>query len=201
MLCIIYQNKEWSETNNLQTKQTSIKMARTIDTSKLPPYRPKEYMPHHHKDLAYKLALLGCCDEEIASVFGITDEAFRQWKNQYPDFLGVLLDGRDIADANVSVSLYKRACGFTKEAVKIFYDSKTGEEVLVPYDEYYPPDTKAATMWLKNRRRQTKHADSMKWTDNNQTELTGPNGMPLYPDQTEKAKQNREILLKEIADE
>lgn len=175
-------------------------MSRTIDTSKLPPYRPKEYMPHHHKALAYKLALLGCCDEEIAVVFGISDETFRTWKKTYADFLGTLNDGRDIADANVSVSLYKRACGYEIEQVKIFCD-KEGNETIIPYQVHIPPDTKAATIWLKNRRRNIKHADSLKWIDSNQTELTGPNGMPLYPDQTEKAKSNRETLLKEIADE
>ena len=151
--------------------------------------------------MIYKLALLGCCDVEIAQVFGISEPTLHGWLNTHPDFFKSLQEGRDIADANVSVSLYKRACGFTRETVKIFYDTKSGQEVLVPYDEYYPPDTKAATMWLKNRRRNNRHAESLKWIDNNQTELTGPNGMPLYPDQTEKAKQNRELLLREIGDE
>lgn len=175
-------------------------MARTVDTSKSPAYRPTDYLPHYHKDMIYKLALLGCCDVEIAQTFGIAEVTLHAWLNTYEDLSKSLMEGRDIADANVSVSLYKRACGYEIEQVKIFCD-KEGNETIIPYQVHIPPDTKAATIWLKNRRRNIKHANSLKWIDSNQTELTGPNGMPLYPDQTEKAKSNRETLLKEIADE
>jgi hypothetical protein len=109
----------------------------------------------------YKYALLGCTNREIAGLFGISSQQLDFWMSERPGFRDAMECGRDLADANVARSLYSRACGYSHPAVKIFYDKEAGEVVKVPYTEYYPPDTTAATKWLSNRRR---HKD-LSWAD------------------------------------
>jgi hypothetical protein len=55
-----------------------------------------------------------------------------------------------MADAEVAEKLFKRATGYSHDAVKIFNDQ--GAPLQVPYTEHYPPDTTACIFWLKNRR-------------------------------------------------
>ncbi len=59
--------------------------------------------------------------------------------------------GRDVADADVAHSLHQQAKGFTHPDVKILQIE--GEAKEVPYNRYFPPDSKAAMFWLRNRRR------------------------------------------------
>ena len=58
----------------------------------------------------------------------------------------------DAAFAEVAEKLFRRATGYSHEAVKIVADAKTKEQHIVPYVEHYPPDTTACIFWLKNRR-------------------------------------------------
>ena len=48
------------------------------------------------------------------------------------------------------MALYRRAVGYTHEAVKVFQFQ--GAEVIVPYTEIVQPDVTACIFWLKNRR-------------------------------------------------
>lgn len=93
--------------------------------------------PSNYKDeytfLAYKYALLGATDKQLAEFFDVTEKTINNWKHEHVEFLHALKDGKDVADANVAEALYKRATGFTVA------------------DKYYPPDTAAAFIWLKNR--------------------------------------------------
>ena len=98
---------------------------------------------------AYKLALLGLTDEEIAQFFGVHVDTVYEWDKVHPEFSEARARGKEPADANVAERLYKRALGYSHEAVKIFNDQ--GTPLVVPYTEHYPPDTQAITWWLKNR--------------------------------------------------
>lgn len=100
-------------------------------------------------DQVYKLALLGLKDEEIGLVFNVTEQTVNNWKNSIPEFFESLTRGKALADANVAHSLYQRACGYSHKAVKIM--QYEGCPIEVEYTEHYPPDTPAATLWLKNR--------------------------------------------------
>jgi hypothetical protein len=51
----------------------------------------------------------------------------------------------------VEQSLYRRAVGYSYDAVRIM--GYAGEYTHVPYVEHLPPDTTACIFWLKNRRR------------------------------------------------
>ena len=60
-------------------------------------------------------------------------------------------EGRDVADADVALSLLNKAKGFTHADVKVLQIE--GEVQEVAYNRYFPPDTQAAIFWLRNRRR------------------------------------------------
>jgi len=125
--------------------------------------RPSSYR-EEYVDQVFKLALLGANDDEIASIFGVTAQTLYNWDKLHPEFLASRMRGKDEADANVAHRLYKRALGYSHEAVKIM--QYEGQPVVVPYIEHYPPDTQAASWWLKNRQ-------SSKWRDKVEHEHSG----------------------------
>jgi hypothetical protein len=66
----------------------------------------------------------------------------------------------------------KRAIGFEREAVKIFFPKDAESPVYAPYREYVAPDPTSMIFWLKNRRRN-------EWRDKQETELSGNFGIVL----------------------
>lgn len=116
----------------------------------LPDRRPTLYKPEY-VDQAYKLALLGCTDAQMADVFDVATSTLYEWKKEYPEFSESIKRGKEIADGEVAASLFQRALGYSHKAVKIVADAKTGAEHIVEYVERYPPDTQAASLWLRNR--------------------------------------------------
>jgi hypothetical protein len=112
--------------------------------------RPTLYRPEYVEQ-AFDLTLLGKTDAQIAAIFGVSQQTLDDWKKSHPEFFGSLTRGKDIADGRVARSLYERATGYSHEAVKIFMPAGAEEPVYAPYTERYPPDTGAASLWLKNR--------------------------------------------------
>lgn len=121
------------------------------------------YKPEYAEQ-ARKLCLLGATDKELADFFERTESTINNWKKAHPDFLDSIKRGREIADGDVAVSLYKRAMGYSHKAVKIFNDQ--GAPLEVEYTEHYPPDTAACIFWLKNRQKG-------KWRDKQEVEQSG----------------------------
>jgi hypothetical protein len=113
--------------------------------------RPTSYQPEYAEQ-AEKLSKLGLTDKEMAEFFGVTERTLNTWKTKHPEFLQALKKGKTLADANVVESLYRRACGYSHEAVKIM--QYEGKPVVEPYIEHYPPDTTACLAWLHNRQRE-----------------------------------------------
>lgn len=135
----------------------------------MPAGRPTKYDPAYC-DQVEKLCKLGATDEEIADFFEVAVTTIDNWKNDYPEFLGAIKKGKQIADAEVADKLFKRATGYSHEAVKIFNDE--GTPLIVDYTEHYPPDTTAAIFWLKNRQRG-------KWSDRTITQMEGNPDAPI----------------------
>lgn len=80
--------------------------------------RPSKYRDEYHPVTAFKLALLGLIDREIAEFLEINEDTLHQWKKDHPVFSESLNEGKLIANGNVAQSLYKRANGMvTKEVV------------------------------------------------------------------------------------
>lgn len=124
-------------------------MTKRITRPKLPVGRPSSYEPSF-ADKAFKLCLLGATDEDIADVLGVSTACLNQWK-AFPDFKEAFTRGKMQADAEVAHSLRQRALGYSHEAVKVFMPAGAGAPVYAPYVEHYPPDTAAASLWLRNR--------------------------------------------------
>jgi hypothetical protein len=115
------------------------------------PGRPSKYKPEFAEQVT-NYCLLGASNQELGRLFGVDERTINRWLVTKPEFCQAIKKGRDIADANVSKALYRRAIGWTQPAVKIVADAKTGAEHVVHYEEQFPPDTAAAFIWLKNRR-------------------------------------------------
>lgn len=132
----------------------------------MPAGRPTDYREEYNEQ-ARKLCLLGATDVELAEFFGTSEVTLNAWKKEFPAFLKSMNAGKDVADAEVAEKLYHRARGYSHKAVKIFMPAGATEPVYAEYTEHYPPDTPAASLWLRNRQ-------PKKWRD--RQEVTGADG-------------------------
>lgn len=132
--------------------------------------RPSSFKPEFVEQ-ARKLAELGATDREAADFFDVAESTLYLWKHTHSEFSEALKVGKEAADARVEQSLYRRALGYTHDAVKI-HVAGDGGITQVPFTEHYPPDTTAAIFWLKNRKRE-------EWRDIKAVEHGGPNGGPI----------------------
>lgn len=129
--------------------------------------KPKMGAPTKYKveynDQVYKLCLLGMIDEELAAFFEVDESTINNWKIAHPDFLESIKKGKIISDANVTLSLYKKATGYSHIDTKF----ATHEGMITDQKEYtkhYPPDTTAGVFWLKNRQ-------PNKWRDKKEVDI------------------------------
>jgi len=132
--------------------------------------RPSKFRPEF-VDQARKLAKLGATDSEAADFFDVAISTIYLWKHERPEFSEALKVGKDEADDRVAQSLYRRALGYSHDAVKIAINAD-GKVTEAPFTEHYPPDTTAAIFWLKNRRPE-------EWRDVKAQEISGPGGSAL----------------------
>ncbi|WP_311514793.1 helix-turn-helix domain-containing protein [Oligella urethralis] len=128
--------------------------------------RPTRYKAEYAGQ-AYKLCLLGATDVEMADFFNTTERTINSWKKAHKEFLQSITRGKLMADAEVAEKLFQRAKGYSHESVKIF--NNNGEEMIVPFTEHYPPDTQAASLWLRNRQ-------PSKWRDKQNIDHTSSDG-------------------------
>jgi hypothetical protein len=131
--------------------------------------RPTSYS-EEYAEQAYKLCLLGATDKKLADFFGVSEQTVNAWKSAHPHFLESITRGKEIADAEIAESLFHRAKGYSHPEV----DIRVVDHVIVqtPLTKHYPPDTPAASLWLRNRQPKL-------WRDKQDMELTGPDGGPL----------------------
>ena len=108
---------------------------------------------------AYKLSLLGLTEDEMARFFDVSRNTFYRWKVENPGFRDAVYSGKEIADAEVALALYKRAAGMSVKSEKAM-KGQNGEIVITQTVTEVPPDTKAAIHWLQLRRRHSWNATS-----------------------------------------
>ncbi len=131
--------------------------------------RPSSFRPEYAVQ-TYKLCLLGATDEDLASFFGVSEQTINTWKKEHDEFSLSLMEGKELADANVAKRFYNRAMGYTHPEEKVFLYK--GEPVRVETEKHYPPDTQAGMFWLVNRQ-------PNRWKNKNAMELTGKDGGPI----------------------
>jgi len=151
------------------------------------PAKKKRGHPTHYKaeyaEQAYKLCILGLIDQELADFFGVQTSTINNWKKAHPEFLESIKGGREKADANVAVALYKRAIGYSHKSEKIMQHD--GVVIRAPYTEHYPPDTQAASLFLRNRQ-------PKRWRDKQEVELSGEIGIAeAVKEARERAKNGK----------
>jgi hypothetical protein len=124
--------------------------------------RPTKYKDEYNEQVE-KLCKLGATDKEIADFFDVDESTINNWKSTYPEFLVSIKKGKDLADANVADSLYKRATGYQHEDT--YFSNFQGMVSATPYTKHYPPDPTSMIFWLKNRRK-------AQWRDSQNIDLT-----------------------------
>lgn len=129
--------------------------------------RPSKYTDDL-ADMAYRLSLLGLTDSEMAEVLGIAESTFNKWKIDFPYFSESITRGKIIADAEVAEKLREKALGYSHPDVHI--SSYEGNITVTPIVKHYPPDTQAASLWLRNRQPE-------RWRDKRETEHSGVIGL------------------------
>ena len=65
--------------------------------------------------IAKVLCMRGGTDEDLADAFEVSPRTINRWKKDYPEFAEALAAGKEYADAEVELSLYKRAKGSKKK--------------------------------------------------------------------------------------
>jgi hypothetical protein len=150
-------------------KKPAAKKAKPAPSSGGKVGRPSAFRPEYVEKV-FKLCLLGATDAEVASFFDVSEQTVNAWKVQHPKFLESMRAGKDEADATIADSLYQRARGYSHPEVHV--SNYQGEVTLTPLTKHYPPDTAAASLWLRNRQ-------PKRWRDKVDHELSGPGGGPI----------------------
>jgi len=128
--------------------------------------RETDYKPEFCQR-ACEYAVNGATDREIAELLGVTERTLYRWKHIYPEFCQSLEMGKEIPNKRVVQSLYRRAVGYSFDAVKIMAPGAGRRTpIIVPYVEHVPPDVGAAKLWLTNR-------DPENWREKSEVEHTG----------------------------
>jgi len=148
-------------------------MSEVVERARHPGGRPTLYRDVFPEQ-AFKLALLGADDTELADFFGVVVSTISNWKVEYPEFMEAIARGKVQADAEVAEKLYHRAKGYSHPEVHV--SNFQGDITLTHLTKHYPPDTHAASLWLRNRQ-------GWRWKDkqNVETATLGADGKPIDP--------------------
>lgn len=111
--------------------------------------RPSKYDPEFC-EIAHKLISSGSTNTEVAQALGVANSTLQLWLLEYPSFSESVKLARQSFDERVEKKLAERALGYSHpDTVFHVIDN---EVVATETVKYYPPDTAAAFIWLKNRR-------------------------------------------------
>lgn len=131
--------------------------------------RPTKYKKEYAEQAA-KLCRLGAIDTDLMDFFNVCEKTINNWKEKYPEFLQSINKEKYYSNDKVKRSLYERALGYSHPDTHI--SNYQGEITITDIIKYYPPDTAAAFIWLKNR-------DPENWRDKQELELSGNQDKPV----------------------
>ena len=119
---------------------------------------------------ATKLGMLGYTDKEIAAFFSVSERTLNAWKGRYPLFMQSLKEGKELADMEVTASLFNRAIGYEHTETKVF--NNQGEIVTHDVTKRYPPDPISIQYWLNNRQKEKWRSKVEEAPESKDTSLT-----------------------------
>tara|TARA_R110000803_G_C11862401_1_gene307325 strand:- start:33 stop:494 length:462 start_codon:yes stop_codon:yes gene_type:complete len=131
--------------------------------------RPTDYLKVYDAQ-ATKLGLLGYTDKEMAAFFCVTERTLNIWKLKHPTFVHALKAGKEVADMEVTASLYQRAKGYEHVETKVF--NNQGEILTHDVIRKYPPDPISIQYWLNNRQSKKWRSKVEDSTDSKDVSLT-----------------------------
>lgn len=105
-----------------------------------------------HLEQIREWAKSGATEKEICDALDIATSTFYEYKKQYSELSSALHAGRMNVVLNIKAALYKKAIGFEYEERRgVKKDGCNGDQMVTEiYKRYYPPDTTAAAMLLRN---------------------------------------------------
>jgi len=112
--------------------------------------------------IAYKFALKGTSDKELADVFEVNIQTIDLWKRVHPKFQKALRRGKSEANANVAQAWYRRAIGYT--VIEDHITNDKGTIIITPVRKHIPPDTQAFIKWMALR-------ESENWSETQKFEV------------------------------
>lgn len=111
-----------------------------------------------------KIAAIECrTTKQFCEFLDVDSVIFKHWVNTNIEFRKAYRSWRDHATEQVEQALAKKAIGFTKRTRKQIL-TRAGQVVELVQEEYFPPDSAAAGMWLKNR-------NGKEWKDTQQIDV------------------------------
>lgn len=135
------------------------------------------YNPKIHPILAKWMTRCGLTDEMVAQEFGVSRMTIHNWRKKYPEFAEAMIEGKELADARVEDSLYRRAIGYDyKEIHEEYSEGEDGQvygRKVKVVDKHVMPDVQAAIYWLTNRQPD-------RWKARQQLEVMGKDGEKLF---------------------
>ena len=98
----------------------------------------------------------GLTDAQICELLNVATVTFIKYKKEKTELINALRITKGIADLRIENSLYKRALGFEyNEETTEFVNNGEGKAIVKTKrvtKKYIPPDTRAADIWLRNRK-------------------------------------------------
>lgn len=150
----------------------------------MPASRPTKYKREYDHQ-AYEASVMGATDFNLARLFNVSESTINLWKKTYSKFSESIKRGKAQMDEQVEAALLKRALGYEHPEDDIrtlaIGDGMSRIEIT-PTVKHYPPDTAAASLWLRNRQ-------PAKWRDKTDVEHSG--GISLPELAVEIVKQRR----------
>ena len=143
-------------------------------------------------ELLHHFAKAGMTLREMAEALEVTEATLDKWTAEIPAVKEALVKGREIADAKVAASLYRRAVGgFEQRETKVVKDAEGNVVGQTETVRVLPPDPGAIAFWLKNRRPDL-------WRDKVEHDVTGKISIEVTKRRRELIDQLLDAVLTDV---
>ena len=128
---------------------------------------------------------MGATTNDLAELFDVNPDTIADWKKKSRPFSEAITKGKAEMDAEVEKSLFKRAMGYQHPDTHVSVCE--GRVIQTPLVKHYPPDTAAASLWLRNRQ-------PAKWRDKTDVEHSGGISLTELAVEIVKARKKGDVI-------